>query len=163
MKPLFRVGLGQDSHRFSTDPARRLVLAGVPVEGAPGLDGNSDADVVLHALCRALEQAIATDGFSQYADAMSRRGINDSREYLKVAVSNVEAAGYRVNNVGVTIEAQRPKIDPVRHALKASLCALLGLPADAIGINASTGERMTPFGQGEGIQAFAIVSLVERQ
>ena len=157
---MFRVGLGQDSHRFSTDPGRKLVLAGVPIANVSGLDGSSDADVVLHALCRALEQAIGADSFSRYADEMSRNGINDSREYVKVAKSHVEAAGYRVNNVGLTIEAQRPKIEPLRPQLKESVAALLAIPVDAVGINASTGEGMTPFGKGEGIQAFAIVSLV---
>lgn len=154
-----RVGLGQDSHRFSADPARKLVLGGVVVAGHPGLEGNSDADVVLHALCRALEQAIGADAFSQYADEMSRNGINDSREYVKVARVHVQDAGYRVNNVGVSIEAHRPRIDPVRLEMKRSIAELLGIVEDDVGINATTGEKMTPFGKGEGIQAFVIVSL----
>ena len=156
----FRVGLGQDSHRFSDDANRPLVLGGVVVQGARGLDGNSDADVVLHALCRALEQAIGNDAFSRYADEMSRNGVNDSREYVKVARANVERAGYVVNNVGLTIEARTPKIEPVRDAIKASVAALLGIDPRDVGINASTGEALTAFGRGEGIQAFAIVSLV---
>jgi 2-C-methyl-D-erythritol 2,4-cyclodiphosphate synthase len=160
--PMFRVGFGQDSHRFSADRTRSLVLAGVHVPGEPGLAGNSDADVILHALCRALEQALGTDAFSQYADEMAGRGIVDSREYVKIARARVEAAGYRVNNVGITIEARTPKIEPLQQTFKASLAALLGVPADAIGINASTGEQMTPFGKGEGIQALAIVSLVSQ-
>jgi len=157
---MFRVGLGQDSHRFSADAGRALVLGGVVVPGGRGLDGNSDADVVLHALCRALEQAIGTDGFSRYADAMSRDGINDSREYVKVALANVHRAGYDVGNVGLTIEARTPKIEPLREAIKDSVAALLRIAPGAVGINASTGEDLTAFGRGEGIQAFAIVSLV---
>jgi 2-C-methyl-D-erythritol 2,4-cyclodiphosphate synthase len=157
---MFRVGLGQDSHRFSNDATRKLVLGGVTIPDEPGLEGNSDADVVLHALCRALEQAIGSDAFSRYADEMSRNGVNDSREYVKVARAHVEQAGYRVNNVGLTIEGLRPKIDPVSLRLKESVARLLGVPPDAVGINASTGERMTPFGRGEGLQVFAIVSLV---
>ena len=156
----FRVGLGQDSHRFSDAANRPLVLGGIVVQGARGLDGNSDADCVLHALCRALEQAIGNDAFSHYADEMSRNGVNDSREYVKVARANVERAGYVVNNVGLTIEARTPKIDPVRDAIKASVAALLGIDPRDVGINASTGEALTAFGRGEGIQAFAIVSLV---
>lgn len=155
-----RVGLGQDSHRFSADPSRRLVLGGVEVPGGPGLDGNSDADVVLHALCRALEQAIGENGFSRYADDMSRRGINDSREYVKVAGDRVRAAGYRVGNVGITVEARRPKIDPLAPAMKRCIADLLDVDEGDVGINASTGEGMTPFGQGEGIQVFAIVGLL---
>jgi 2-C-methyl-D-erythritol 2,4-cyclodiphosphate synthase len=62
-----RVGLGHDSHRFSSDAARRLMLGGVLIPEHAGLEGDSDADVVLHALCRALEQAIGGDSFSEYA------------------------------------------------------------------------------------------------
>src|SRR6476620_12580313 len=111
---MFRVGFGQDSHRFAKTGGRKLVLGGVYIPGAIGLAGNSDADVVLHALCRALEQAIGTDGFSRYADAMSSDGIDDSREYVKVALANVHRAGYDVGNVGLTIEARTPKIEPLR-------------------------------------------------
>jgi 2-C-methyl-D-erythritol 2,4-cyclodiphosphate synthase len=157
---MFRVGFGQDSHRFSSDATRRLVLGGVGVPDSPGLEGNSDADVVLHALCRALEQALGDDAFSRYADEMSSRGVVDSREYVKVARSRVEQAGYRINNVGLTIEARRPRIGPLRTALKASVAGLLNIAPEAIGINASTGEDLTAFGRGEGIQAFAIVSLI---
>jgi 2-C-methyl-D-erythritol 2,4-cyclodiphosphate synthase len=159
---VFRVGFGQDSHRFSSDPERKLVLAGIHVPGASGLHGNSDADVVLHALCRALEQATGADSFSRYADEMSAREINDSREYVKVAMTRVEAAGYRVNNVGLTIEARKPRIDHLRQQMKESIASLLDIPTSAVGVNASTGEDLTPFGKGEGIQAFAIVSLVDR-
>ena len=159
---MFRVGFGQDSHRFSVDPTRKLVLGGAIVAEEPGLDGNSDADVVLHALCCSLEQAIGRDGFSQYAGEMCQRGIVDSRAYVEVARSHVEAAGYRINNVGVTIEALCPRIDPLRAVMKANIAHLLGISVDAIGINATSGEQMTPFGQGAGIQAFVIVSLEQR-
>jgi 2-C-methyl-D-erythritol 2,4-cyclodiphosphate synthase len=91
---------------------------------------------------------------------MSGRGIVDSREYVKVARSRVEQAGYRINNVGLTIEARRPSIEPLRLAMKASIAGLLNIPPERVGINATTGEDLTAFGKGEGIQAFAIVSLV---
>lgn len=157
---MFRVGFGQDSHRFSTDPSRPLVIGGVVFEGQPGLEGDSDADVVLHALCRALEQAIGGDSFSRYADAMSRAGIDDSGEYVKVARSNVEDAGYRIGNVGITIEALRPRIEPHASRMKESIATLLGIADDVVGINASTGDGLTAFGRGEGVQAFVIVGLV---
>jgi 2-C-methyl-D-erythritol 2,4-cyclodiphosphate synthase len=159
---VFRVGLGHDSHRFSDDASRPLVLGGVVIDGQPGLEGDSDADVVLHALCRALEQAIGAASFSRYADAMSRAGINDSREYVKVARSNVEAAGYRIGNVGITIEALRPRIEPHAPRMKDGIAALLGIANDAVGISASTGDGLTAFGRGEGVQAFVVVGLVAR-
>ena len=158
-KGMARVGFGQDSHGFSVDPRRPLMLGGIEFPDEAGLDGDSDADVVLHALCRALEQAIGKDSFSRYADELSRKGITDSREYVRMASAHVEEAGYRVNNVGLTIEAQRPRIEPLRLAMQRSIAGLLRISEDAVGVNASTGEQMTPFGKGEGIQAFAIVTL----
>lgn len=157
-----RVGLGQDSHRFSQDPARKLMLGGVVVPDERGLEGNSDADVVLHALCRALEQAIGAPDFSRYADELSRRGINDSRAYVAVARDNVERAGYRIENVGISIEAKRPRIAPVSDAIKSAIAQMLGIAPGDVGVNATSGEDMTPFGKGEGIQVFAIVSLERR-
>ena len=157
---MFRVGFGQDSHRFSSDANRKLVLGGVLIPDARGLDGNSDADVVLHALCRALEQAVGKQDFSRYADEMSRKGINDSREYVKVAKIHVEEAGYRVNNVGLSIEALKPKVDAFCDAMKNVVAEILDIAPGAVGVNATSGEHLTPFGKGEGIQAFAIVSII---
>ena len=151
---MFRVGFGQDSHRFSSDANRKLVLGGVLIPDARGLDGNSDADVVLHALCRALEQAVGKQ------DEMSRKGINDSREYVKVAKIHVEEAGYRVNNVGLSIEALKPKVDAFCDAMKNVVAEILDIAPGAVGVNATSGEHLTPFGKGEGIQAFAIVSII---
>ena len=135
------------------------MIGGIVVANHAGLDGNSDADVVFHALCHALEQAIGGGSFSRYADEMCRRGIVDSAAYVEVARSHVQSAGFRVNNVGVTIEAARPRIDPLSAAIKTSVAKSLGVTEDAVGVNATSGEGMTPFGRGEGIQAFVIVSL----
>jgi 2-C-methyl-D-erythritol 2,4-cyclodiphosphate synthase len=154
-----RIGFGQDSHRFSAEPDRKLIIGGIAVPHSSGLEANSDGDVVLHALCRALEQAVGRHSFSEYADNMSRRGIKDSREYVKVARSHVAEAGYRIGNVGLSIEARTPRIDPLAAQMKEVIATLLGVSPDAIGINATTGEDLTPFGKGEGIQAFAIVNL----
>lgn len=157
-----RVGFGQDSHRFDDDPARPLTIGGVAVPGERGLRASSDGDVVLHALCRALEQAVGRHSFSTYADEMCARGIVDSGEYLKVARRHVEEAGYRIVNVGLTVEGRRPRIDPLAASIKDAVARLLGIAPEQVGVNASTGEDLTPFGRGEGIQAFAVVSLDER-
>lgn len=157
----FRVGFGQDSHRFSTDPSRKLILGGVEVLDEQGLEGNSDADVVAHALCRALEQVIGGESFSVYADKMQKAGINDSMEYLKIAVEHVEIQGYEINNVGISIEAKKPNISSIAEEMKKTLSRTMKIETDAIGISATSGEGLTAFGRGEGIQAFAIVSLIK--
>jgi 2-C-methyl-D-erythritol 2,4-cyclodiphosphate synthase len=158
---VIRVGLGQDSHRFEDEASTKpLVLGGVVFPGHPGLQANSDGDVVLHAVFNALSQAIGKRSLGVYADPMCAKGITDSREYLRVALDMVRAAGYTVNNVGVSIEARRPKIEPKAGEMKTSLARLLDVAEDQVGITATSGEGLTAFGRGEGIQVLVIVSLV---
>jgi len=159
---MFRVGLGQDSHKFSSDPAKKLILAGIEVPKEKGLLGNSDADVIIHSLCRALEQAIGGVSFFSYSDKMRKQGIIDSQEYLIVAVKHIKTAGYQINNVGISLECQRPKISPLKQAMKENLVKLLETEEGRISINASSGEELTAFGRGEGIQSLAIVSLIKK-
>lgn len=160
---MFRVGFGQDSHRFSNNLDKKLVLGGVKVFGAKGLEGNSDADVVLHALCNALEQAIGGNSLSTYSDQMCKNGIVDSAEYLKVAVRHIKEAGYIVNNAGISIEAKTPKIADISDSMREALKNILEIKNEDIGINATSGEGLTAFGRGEGIQCFAIVSLIKNE
>jgi 2-C-methyl-D-erythritol 2,4-cyclodiphosphate synthase len=158
---VIRVGMGQDSHRFEDEASTKpLVLGGVVFPGHPGLQANSDGDVVLHAVFNALSQAIGKRSLGVYADPMCAKGITDSREYLRVALDMVRAAGYTVNNVGVSIEARRPKIEPKAGEMKTSLARLLDVAEDQVGITATSGEGLTAFGRGEGIQVLVIVSLV---
>ena len=157
---MMRVGLGQDSHAFEQDGSRKpLVLGGVVFAGHPGLLANSDGDVVLHALFNALSQAVGKRSLGVYADPICRRGITDSKEYLRVALDMVRQAGYTINNVGVSIEARRPQIEPMAEQMKASIAGILGVGDDQVGITATSGEGLTAFGRGEGIQVFVIVSL----
>ena len=160
---MFRVGFGQDSHRFSDDSAKKLVLGGVAVSGERGLEGNSDADVIIHSICRAFEQAIGGESFSIYADKMNAEGISDSREYLKVSAANVERNGYRIGNLGISLECKTPKIVPLADKIKSELAAILKIEKGQIGVSATSGEELTAFGRGEGIQCFAIVSLIKNE
>ena len=158
---MFRVGFGQDSHRFTDDEKKMLVLGGVEIPGEAGLLGNSDADVVIHALCRALEQALGRESFSIYADKMHEQVVDSSREYLKMAKSHVRESGYKIGNIGISIEAKKPKIIPIAEDIKKCLAGILDIDHGSVGISATSGEELTSFGRGEGIQAFAIVSLIK--
>lgn len=154
-----RVGFSQDSHKFTADSNKKLILGGVVIPGEPGLESNSDGDAVIHALCGAIEQALGNDPFSIYADALCRQGITDSREYLKMAIAHLKEKECAIGNIGISIEAKRPKIIPWINAIKKSLSSTLEISSDKIGVNATSGEGMTSFGKGEGIQVFVIVSL----
>lgn len=157
----FRVGIGQDSHRLENISGKKLVIGGVEAESEECFEANSDGDIVIHAICNALEQAVGGNSLSVYSDPMCEKGITDSKEYLKVAMNHVKEKGYKVNNVGISVEGKRPMILPIADKIRETLSPILETSIENIGINATTGEGMTPFGKGEGAQAFAIVSLTK--
>lgn len=159
----FRVGLGQDSHAFDTQK-KDLILAGVNFGQSEcnGLKGNSDADVILHSICNALSQAIGGRSLATWADKMClEQGIKDSSGYVKVVFEKVKKLGLKINNLGVMIEAKKPRIEPKVDLMKKSLSQLLELDEQRISITATSGEGLTEFGKGNGIQALTIVSLTK--
>lgn len=156
-----RVGLGMDSHRFAVEN-KDLILGGVTIEGEIGLEANSDGDVVLHALFNSISQALGKSSISVYADPMCKKGIIDSAEYLKVILGIMHEKGYEIGNIGIMIEAKRPKILDHEEKIKEKIALICGISKDQIGITATTGEGLTVFGQGLGIQCFAIVNLVRK-
>jgi 2-C-methyl-D-erythritol 2,4-cyclodiphosphate synthase len=154
----FACAIGQDSHAFERKGlAKPLVLAGVTIPACPGLAGNSDADVVLHAITNAVSGVSGVNILGAVADAMCLgSGITDSREYLDDALRTL--VGWRIVHVSVSIEAKRPKLAPHIDSMRASIARLCTLAPDGVGITATTGEELTAFGKGLGIQAFAIVT-----
>lgn len=163
-KMICRVGLGHDSHAFvsGTNP-KPLVLGGVRVEAHHGMDANSDGDVILHAIFNALTQALGEHSLGYYADPLYKeKGITDSREYLKIAHNMVTSRGYEIVNIGITVECKTPKLEPLSNLIRKSIARLLEADIEQIGINVSSGDGLTAFGKGEGIQAWAVVNLVQR-
>lgn len=155
-----RTGLGQDSHRFLelADPKRPLILGGVEFDGLP-LSGNSDADVVLHAVTNAISSVTGVNVIGKTADEMCKRGITDSSEYLRVALEHM--GDLRISHLAISIECLKPKISPSIDAMKAKLAELLGIEARDVGITATTGEGLTGMGRGEGVQVLAILTVYE--
>lgn len=158
---MFRVGFGQDSHKFSEDANKKLILGAVEVVGERGLESNSDGDPILHAICAAIEQALGRVNFSVYADTMCKNGITDSAEYLKIALEHLNQDGYAINNLGISVEAKNPKILPIEEKIKNRLAEILLIEKSKIGINATSGDGLTAFGKGEGIQVFVIISIIK--
>jgi len=157
-----RVGFGSDSHRFEHSFSKPLILGGVQISDTGGLEANSDGDVVLHAFFNALSQATGGESLGYYADPLYRQGVTDSREYLKVAVDMVRNAGCRVHNVGIMIEAARPRVPHEKVTeMKKAIAGLSGIKPESVGITFTSGEGLTSFGRGEGILVQVIVSLEE--
>jgi 2-C-methyl-D-erythritol 2,4-cyclodiphosphate synthase len=152
-----RVGLGQDSHRFSRDPKRRLVLGGVEIPGIPGVVANSDGDVVLHALCNALAAFSGVAVLGSWADQVcAERGITDSRVFLREALDRIQ--GWHLTSASVSVECRRPHLAEYVDRMRREVASLLGLSPEDVMITATSGEGLTPFGEGKGIQAFAVVA-----
>jgi 2-C-methyl-D-erythritol 2,4-cyclodiphosphate synthase len=156
-----RVGSGLDVHPFGDDPDRPLVLGGVIVPGAPGLEGHSDADVVVHAVADALLGACAL------GDLGGRFGVDrpetagaDSIELLAEVVADLHASGHHVGNVDVTVVAQRPRLAPHRDAMRGRLAAVLAVDEGAVSVKATTTDRLGTIGRGEGIAAWATCLVV---
>ncbi len=155
----FRIGSGFDVHRLVE--GRPLILVGVEVPYELGLLGHSDADVALHALMDALLGAAALgDIGTHFPDTDEAYKGADSRKLLAHVLELLHEEGWQVNNVDVTIMAQRPKLAPFIGQMKALLARDLGLCTGAVNVKATTTEKLGFVGRGEGIASAAVVSLV---
>jgi 2-C-methyl-D-erythritol 2,4-cyclodiphosphate synthase len=150
--------IGQDSHRFEPEGScKPLTLGGMIIPRCVGLSGNSDADVVLHAITNAISGIHGTPILGKIADDLClRQGIKESAVYLKKTIELLR--GCSMVHISVSIEAQRPKLAEHLNAMRESIANLCSLPVAHIAITATSGEGLTAFGRGEGIQALAIVS-----
>ena len=154
-----RIGNGFDVHALVA--GRKLVLGGVTIPWDRGLDGHSDADVLLHAVCDAILGALARgDLGAHFPDTDPKWKGADSRVLLRHVVSLASADGWKTGNVDVTIIAQAPKLAPHVAAMRANLAADLGCAVDEVSVKATTTERLGFAGRGEGIAALATVLLV---
>ena len=155
---VMRTGIGYDSHRLVA--GRRLVLGGVDLEAARGLEGHSDADVLTHAVIDALLGAAALGDIGQhFPDDDPAFGGADSLALLRQTVSLVADAGYAVVNVDATVLLERPKLGVYREAMRVNLARELGVGVDRVSVKATRGEGMGFVGRGEGAAALAVATL----
>ena len=157
--PEFRVGSGYDVHKLV--PERKLILCGVQVPYELGLLGHSDADVALHALMDALLGAAALGDIGKhFPDTDERFKGADSMKLTAHVVGLLQERGWQINNVNVTIIAQRPKLARFIPAMRTNVADVLGIDEDAVNVKATTTEKLGFTGRGEGIAAEAVASLV---
>ena len=156
-----RIGHGYDVHRLVE--GRRLILGGVDIPYEKGLDGHSDADVLLHAVMDALLGAAALGDIGRhFPDTdMAYKGA-DSRVLLRAVGDKIAAAGYRAHNVDVTMIAQRPKLKDHIPTMVANIAADLGLEVGQVNVKATTEEHLGFTGSGEGMACHAVCLLEER-
>ena len=153
-----KTGIGQDSHRIAETRDKPFVLGGVTFDEPFCLEGNSDSDVILHAITNAVSGVTGNPVLGPVADKLCKAGVTDSAAYLKVALEDLEAIGYKVSHVSISLECLRPKILPKLQTLRENVARLLGATVADVAITATTGEGLTDFGKGLGIQAFAVLT-----
>ena len=157
-----KVAIGQDSHRFDFDNKdKKLVLGGITIDNHPPLLGNSDADVILHSITNAISGITCVNILGEIADNMCKNGITDSSKYLEEALKYFNDK-YLISHLSISIECKTPKITPHIPKIRNNLSILLNIPDSCIGITATTGEGLTDFGRGLGIQVFSCITACEK-
>lgn len=152
------VGIGYDVHRLVT--GRKLILGGVEIPFEKGLDGHSDADVLMHAVCDAVLGAIGLrDIGSFFPNTDPRWKGAPSRLFLHEAGQQVKFREGRIVNIDATLIAQEPKIGPRVDKMKEHIAAALGISFDKVGVKATTNEHLGFIGREEGIAAMAVASV----
>ena len=157
--PQIRIGHGFDVHRLVE--GRRLMIGGIEVPHTTGALGHSDADVLIHAIADALLGAAALgdlggffpDTAAEYRDA-------NSRDLLAICVAHVQTAGYLIGNVDSTVVVQAPRLAPFIAMMRQRLAETLGIDMQQISVKAKTSERLGYTGDGSGIAAYAVATLV---
>ena len=154
-----RTGLGWDNHRIAA--GRPLILGGISVPCEFGLDGHSDADILLHALTDALLGALALGDIGMhFPDTDPQWKGASSDRFLLHAARLVRERGWTIANVDTTVILQRPKLKDFREAIRTNIATLLALDTDQVSVKFKTAEKVGPVGEGKSAEAQAIATLV---
>ena len=155
---MFRIGHGYDAHRLAEN--RRLILGGVEIPYALGLDGHSDADVLTHAVMDALLGAAALGDIGKwFPDTDAQYAGISSLVLLRRVADALQARGYRIGNLDATIIAQAPKLAPHIEGMRRMLAQTLQIDLGAVNVKATTQEHMGFTGRGEGMAAHCVALL----
>ncbi|MCB1197289.1 MAG: 2-C-methyl-D-erythritol 2,4-cyclodiphosphate synthase [Deltaproteobacteria bacterium] len=153
-----RIGQGIDTHPFVE--GGRLVLGGVEIPHSHGLQGHSDADALIHAICDGMLGALALGDIGNvFSDTDPANQGRDSVEFLQIIHTRIQAKGYVIGNIDTTIVTEKPKLAPYIPEMQNNLAKVLDINIDQISIKATRPEKMGALGRDEGLLALAIVLL----
>ncbi|MBI1936601.1 MAG: 2-C-methyl-D-erythritol 2,4-cyclodiphosphate synthase [Ignavibacteriales bacterium] len=162
MSAQFRIGFGCDIHKFSRD--RILVLGGIVIPSEFGLEGHSDADVLLHAICDAMLGALALGDIGKHFPNTSDEFKDiDSKILLKHTYELINQNGYELGNIDSTLVMEKPKILPYVQRMKEEIANVLSADINQISIKATTSEKLGFIGREEGAAAYAVVLLTKKE
>jgi len=157
-----RTGLGQDSHRFlPPDSSKPCVIGGLIFEDVPGISADSDGDVIFHSICNAITTLSGVPILGGIAvDLCHKDGITDSQIYLEKALETLN--GQIIEHVAFSIEAKRPRLQARIDELRENVARVLKIQKKQVGITATSGDGLTDFGCGDGLQCFCILTTREK-
>ena len=160
---IFRTGLGRDSHRFlPADSSKPCIISGIIFDGVPGLDAESDGDVVYHAICNAISSLSGVPILGGVAQDLCRKdGITDSSVYLEKAKETL--GKQRIVHIAVSLEGKRPSFERKIDAMRKKIGKVLMLEIHQVGITATSGDGLTDFGCGDGLQCLALITTIEEK
>lgn len=161
MSKRVRTGIGQDSHRFlPPESSKPCIVAGTIFDNVPGFNANSDGDVVFHAICNAITSLTGVLILGAIADDLCLKdGITDSEVYLLEAMKTL--GKQKISHVSITIEGKKPKFKEYIFEMRTNIARVMSLDVSQVGLTATSGEGLTDFGCGDGVQCFAIVTSEE--
>ncbi len=156
-----RTGIGQDSHRFlPEDSTKPCVIGGLIFDDVPGLSADSDGDVVLHAICNAITAVTHVPILGGCAiELCHKHGITDSSVYLEKALETL--GKQRIEHIALTIEGKRPRFQSRILEIRRKIAHLMHLDIDQVGCTSTSGDGLTDFGCGEGLQCFCMLTSIE--
>ncbi len=161
--PKLRIGNGYDIHRLIE--GTKLIVGGVELKHPCnlGLDGHSDADVLIHSIMDALLGALSLGDIGKYFPPNDEKWKNaDSLVLLSKVISMIRDEGWEINNIDNVIVAERPKINPYVDLMKKNISNILGIEPNCVGIKATTNEKLGPEGREEGISCYSVVLITKK-
>ncbi len=155
-----RVGMGQDSHRFLPEGSKKpCILGGILFPEVPGLSADSDGDVIFHAICNAITSITHVPILGKIApDLCHKQGITDSKVYLEKALETCN--GLTLTHLALCLEGSRPRLQKRIDEIRTNIAEVLHLDPSQVGLTITSGNGLTAFSQGEGLQCFCILTAI---
>lgn len=155
-----RVGLGQDSHAFEKNQSKECRIGGLTIADSLPFAADSDGDIVLHAICNAITSLTHVPILGDTAITLCRQGITDSRVYVEKALKTL--GSQTISHVALSIEGKTPRLQSRSKEIRKNVAEILGLQLEQVGLTITSGDGLTAFGRGEGMQCFCIITTGEK-
>ncbi len=154
-----KMGIGQDSHKFLTEMSEKVcVIGGVSFPDPPGLDADSDGDVVYHAICNAITSVTHVDIMGDIAIKLCKQGITDSQTYLTHAKETL--GPYKIAHIAIAVEGKRPRMQSSFEAIRKNVAHLLEIDVSSVGITCTSGNSLDDCGRGIGIKCICLITII---